>query len=237
MKTRQILSILSLIALSVSCGGSGGSAGEAPANVRQQEEAPVENPTLEEVQQLEGKYVAYLRPLNTVVNGWIPSGKAKFDINSENFSVDTYIEDVHESTTTLMHMQNVHVGTSCPTLADDKNGDGLIDIVEMKAVTGPILLPLDGDVESQAQGQEYYPIGKTYTYSRKAKVANMFQDLYQKDASGFAKLEIGSPLNLEGRVVMVHGTPLLARVPATVQTNSYPRNVTIPITCGIIKRL
>ena len=71
---------------------------------------------------LTGKYKAYLRPINTQANGFLPSGAAEIKAVSDALEVKTYLDD----DTQVVHIQDIHAGTRCPTIADDLNGDGLL---------------------------------------------------------------------------------------------------------------
>jgi hypothetical protein len=238
MKYSILLTSLLALLIMASCGkkrSKEASAPKAPEARSATEEASTEEaPVI--VQPLEGKYESLLRPLNTSASGYIPSGRALITIENETLSVVSYLEDDSK----VIHIQDVYEGTRCPTLSDDQNGDGLIDIVEMKAATGKALIPLDGDLHSQAEGQDSYPVGTSYTYEKTAEVSKVIEDLRAEALAetSFVKLAPEAALNLEGRVVVVHGTANLARVPETVQTEgNRPRNVTLPITCGVLKRL
>ncbi|HXH75614.1 MAG TPA: hypothetical protein VNJ08_11645 [Bacteriovoracaceae bacterium] len=224
MKNVTLLAMTLALIITSSCGKKKSSNDASPnAGV-------TDGPQMEEgaAQVLDGNYEAILRPLNSQVSGYLPSGRAHFNILQGNFSAKTYLDDDSRVT----HIQSVHVGRRCPTLADDKNADGFIDVVEMENATGKVLISLDGDLNSEMAGQQTFPLGTSFTYEREAKAELMFHDIYAT-----SKLINNAPLNLEGRVVMIHGTSELSRVPETVQTTAdRARNVSIPITCGIIKR-
>lgn len=231
MKVLMIVAIVLALMSMSSCGKNKSNDGEEVGSLGDGKVDVVINGNLnpETPQPLEGRYDAILRPLNTQLNGFIPSGRAKFNVSGETMEVTSYLEDDSR----VQHIQNVHVGTRCPTQSDDENGDGLIDIVEMKKVTGDVLIPLDADLSSIAAGADSWPMGKGHTYVKSAKTTDMLNDLYAS-----SRLTTDSSINLAGRVVMVHGTVDLSRVPQSVQTlNGLPRNITVPITCGVIKRL
>jgi hypothetical protein len=191
--------------------------------------------SFEEDQPIEGEYKAFLRPLNTSVSGYIPSGAAEFKINDEKFNVKTYLDD----DSPIGHIQHVYAGDKCPTLADDLNGDGLIDIQEAMRITGKSLIPLDNDLSSQKAGYGLFPTGKGFTYMKSIKLDVLLTDLtLPGEDEKFAKLNKNKNLNLAGRVVMIHGTADKSRVPLSVATlDDQPNNATIPIACGIIKRV
>lgn len=228
MNKNSLLIIPVVVLVLTACGKDSGGSSTPGTDVSIQQMEP---------QKFEGKYDAILRPLNTSVSGFIPSGRTIIEVKEGDFTVISYLEDDSR----VMHIQSIHEGVRCPTLQDDANKDGFIDAVEMKKATGNVLVPLDGDLNSQMAGQDFYPSGKTFTYNESASAETLLQDLYTKDLptnSSLVKLQAGAPLNLEGRVVIIHGTAELARVPESVKTmNNLPRNVSIPITCGVIKRI
>lgn len=173
---------------------------------------------------LSGNYKALLRPLNTQANGFLPSGGAEVKANETELLVKTYLDD----DTKVTHIQDIREGTRCPTQADDANGDGFIDVTEAAAVVGPVMIALDGDLDSHEGGQTDYPRGGSFTYTRQAKMDNVI-----KEAQALRR----GVFQFEGKVVLIHGTSDLLKVPATVATiNDLPRNLTLPIACGILKR-
>lgn len=207
----QLIALTCIVAI-VSCGRSGdGAKSESSANLVSGE--------------LPGKYKAQLRPMNTQANGFLPSGAAEIIASEEELQVKTYLDD----DTKVMHIQDIHEGTRCPTLADDTNGDGFIDIVEANNVVGATVVALDGDLATHMGGQSNYPRGGSFTYNRETKLDYVIQDYNENFRRGV--------FQLEGKVVMIHGTSEISRIPVTVQAmNDLPRNLTLPIACGILKR-
>ena len=94
---------------------------------------------------------------------------------------------------------------------------------------GATIVALDGDLASHMGGQSDYPRGGSFTYNRETKLDYVIQD--------FNENFTGSVFELEGKVVMILGTSDISRVPKTVESkNGLPRNLTLPIACGILKR-
>lgn len=75
------------------------------------------------------------------VNPSISSAKANARIIIEGNRAGIYIQGSGLSPQTV-HMQHIHLGTSCPTSAADKNTDGIVDALEASAVAGPSVVPL-----------------------------------------------------------------------------------------------
>src|SRR5690606_37038597 len=88
------------------------------------------------------------------------------------------------------HRAHVHTGRNCPTMANDANGDGFVDFVEAAGVTGPALIPLDGNLDSQEEGSGNNPSGSTIAYSESTTLSEMMADLQAPDPNpedGLAK--------------------------------------------------
>jgi hypothetical protein len=209
MKTFIFFSALTLLA---SCGKGGGSSSSQSGSAIQDQKS-------------EGSYLAILRPYNNSLSGFLPTGKAEIAIKDDNFSVKTYLDDDQR----VSHMQSIHTGTRCPDKSDDRNGDGLIDIEESYRVVGPVLLPLDADVSSAEEGENIYPTGGGFTYSEQGPLSKIESDV---------RARTNQNLNLGGRVVLIHGVSSGTFLPASVKsTGLMPATASIPIACGILKRL
>ena len=50
----------------------------------------------------------------------------------------------------VIHRQTIHLGSRCPTVRDDINGDGYVDLREAHFVVGNVIIPLDNDLDTQA---------------------------------------------------------------------------------------
>jgi hypothetical protein len=202
----KIIPAACLLALA-SCGGSGGSNSTGAPG-------PTDGPGEEESQAAEGTYKAILRPYNFTVAGWIPNGMTDIKITGDKIEVKSWLDDAAN----VVHMQNIHFGTQCPTTANDSNRDGFVDFNESVQVSKPILLQLDSDLDSQSE-LSVYPRGN-FTYFQTATLPSMI------------------PLNLEGKVIIVTGAAADRGLPATVsQVNNQTREFSIPIACGVIERM
>jgi hypothetical protein len=76
--------------------------------------------------------------------------------------------------------QYIHAGSQCPSLAVDRDGDRMINLFESMAISGPVLIPLDGNLASQREGIDWFPhTDKTgmYYYSRSASLKLLLDDL------------------------------------------------------------
>jgi hypothetical protein len=228
--------IIIFLAILSSCGGSG-SGGGSPQVAKPEARTPAENE--EEVienQPTPGSYRSFIRPINTRVFGRLNSGLAMIEVSEEDFNLHLYMDDASKT----RHMQGIYTGGRCPSLKDDLNRDGFIDIQETIKVTGNLLIPLDGDLSTQAAGEKLFPSGMAYDYKKTQKLNEMLSDLKAKDPNErdiLEKLKANEELNLEGRIIIIHGVVNQNNLPMTVASlegvSSYD---SIPVACGIIQR-
>lgn len=197
-------------------------------------------------------FTSQLQALSTSA-GSNGSGTATFAIANSNFTANVQGQGFAAGAQLIQH---IHTGSRCPTMADDKNSDGFIDVVEAGAASGQILVPLDGNLITQmdqpAGGGDAgagagngmvvgYPSADgsgNFTYTQSAPVDQMLANLKSgtPDASGVvAKLGQNEELNLASRVVTVHGVAATTQLPATVQSiMGLPAYMTLPVACGTI---
>ena len=193
-------------------------------------------PPQQEQNRQEGAFRAELAPLNTNAAPLAVAGTADFLIEADSFEAKVMVTGAPNST----HIQRVHIGTSCPDQTSDANGDGYVDVVEASAIAGGALIPLDSDLVSQSAGGTY-PRGAAYNYSETTSLQAMLADLRLPDtdpADSMVKLGADEELNLEGKVLIVHGVPDSVTLPETVVgVDSLTANQTLPIACGVITRV
>lgn len=128
----------------------------------------------------------------------------------------------------MIHIQSIHLGNRCPEINDDTNSDGLIDINEATLASGEVYIPLDGDLNSATLGQQIYPMGGGYTYSEKASLKRISQDLRSRNLS----------VQFANKVVLIHGTYKKNDLPTTIATNGIsPVEKSLPIACGVLRKL
>lgn len=191
-------------------------------------------PGQEEERPQEGQYRIVLSPVNPNVAGEA-TGTASFRHEGDEFEAIVNIDGAP----TAIHMQHVHIGSRCPAPADNENGDGYIDAVEAGNVSGGALVPLDSDLRSQAAGG-IFPSGMTYEYNESTSFQAMLADLRLPDDNTedtLVKLGADENLNLEGKVLMVHGIPSSTTLPPTVRgVDGLSPQQALPILCGVITR-
>ena len=209
MKQMNFLAILALISFAA-CGGkqSGGSSSKTGVQPQVIEAAP-------------GTYYAVLRPVNVHSNGFLPYGQAPISLRDDVLQVSTAMDDDQP----VPHRQSLHMGSRCPTMADDTNGDSFIDYYEALAVVGKVIIPLDGDLNSQAAGSDFYPRGVGMTYEKSASLARINADL-------------GMNVSFEGRVVLVHGTSTNPLFPTSIASfQNEGAHISLPVVCGVLKKV
>lgn len=224
MKSFNICALVVLASL-IACGkdGGGSSGGGKKFSDRQYEVAAP------------GSYYAVLRPVNFHSNGFIPYGSAMFTVKDDSLQVNITMDDDQAVT----HRLNLHMGTRCPTMADDTNADGFVDYNEAMAVVGKVLMPLDSDLNSQLSGIETYPRGPGMTYFRTASLSKVNMDIAAADenpADNIMKLPAGTGIGFTSRVVLAHGTttptgPLPASVASYAGESSH---FSLPVVCGVL---
>jgi hypothetical protein len=184
------------------------------------ESTPLFPAPTEELETTQGSFKAILRPYNFNLAGWIPSGMADIKIDGDQIEIKSWLDDAAN----VMHRQNIHLGSRCPTIEDDINHDGFVDLKESKEVAKEVFLPLDQDLDSLSLDENNYPIGN-FSYHATASVRSLSQKLNQN-------------LKLSGKVIIVTGVASNRGLPASVsQENNQTRESSIPIACGLIERM
>ncbi len=229
MKSNKIFLLLVLLGL-VACGKDGGGSSGGGSGIAQ-------NTSQEMVEASPGTYYTVLRPVNFHANGFIPYGSATFTLTGDELQVATNMDDDQPVT----HRQTLHMGTRCPTLVDDTNGDTFIDYQEAQKVVGPALMPLDADLSSQSAGAELYPRGTGMTYKKSASLSSINSDLWKADedpSDNVIKLAQGKGIGFEGRVILVHGTTAQNSFPSSLATyKSEAAHLSLPVVCGVLGKI
>lgn len=229
--SKTILAAFIILPLLNSCGKSSSGSGT------QKEEAPEEGSL--DGSTIEGKYVARFETLNPHVNGTIPGSLTMF---RDKDRLMVYLR-LFAGKPKAWHQQGIYKGRRCPNLGDDRNGDGFVDIDETMAVVGKVIIPLDTNLNSQASGKNFYPVGDLsgyYHYERVASFSRMFSDLKEEDKDPedhIIKLAPEEKFSFEGRVVIVQGVTEDTILPDSVVGLGHRRNFqSLPIVCGVIKK-
>lgn len=142
----------------------------------------------------------------------------------------------------VIHKQSIHHGPRCPTTSDDINGDGYIDQREAHFVVGNVIMPLDGDLDSQSDGSGYYPQGNGiaggYFYERTASFSRMFEDMRYSDSNTLDevdKIPYDRGYSFNKKVVMIYGVGTFTRLPESVDSiGGMNKHRSLPIACGVL---
>jgi hypothetical protein len=163
-----------------------------------------------------------------------------------------------------VQMQHIHSGSGCPTIANDLNGDGIVDAVEGTAAAGPPIFPLTLDIAQTAQSGSppnvetggSYPMSSadgSFYYIASVPVAALESAISSQPIpmpSGTASptssptsspsssaAGVGSSI-LEGLVIEVHGVGSDIQLPNTVEAlPGSTASASLPVACGVISRV
>ncbi|MCC7417302.1 MAG: hypothetical protein IT176_09180 [Acidobacteria bacterium] len=179
------------------------------------------------------EFHAELTPMNAGVTGLESTGAARFVVGGDKLTISVRASKVPPG---IMHLQHLHGfedgrQARCATQADDANGDGIVDLIETEVVSGITMVPLSADPASLAIMTDTYPKASsdgTYQYQQTVSLPVLQQ--------AFARAFNGQALDLERRVVYIHGVPPSSALPASVASlGDVPAQVTLPIACGEIE--
>lgn len=188
-----------------------------------------------EVEDVERSYSVTLTEVNPQVAPGV-LGNGDLVLTGDNFTATLDLTGAPGG----VHRQGITVGAACPTIKDDANADGYVDGVEAQVSSGKTLIPLDGDLTSQAAGENEYP-SDNYNYSESTPFSTMLADLVAPDTNpndSVVKLSAAEELTLQGKVVVVWGVAPDTVVPATVAgVDQLTPQQSLPIACGVIERV
>ncbi len=180
-------------------------------------------------------YVAHLHAMNGGVTGASTTGSARFVINGDTLTIDIR---VHGAPPGMVHWQHFHgfkdgQPATCPTASADTNHDGVVDLIETGKASGTTMVPFITDPTSMDVAHGTYPKADAhgdYHYHETVSLKAL-------DAA-FGKAFPGQQLDLDKRVVYIHGVPAGTRLPSSVASlGPIPAQVTLPIACGKIERV
>ncbi|MEZ4564772.1 MAG: hypothetical protein R2853_18735 [Thermomicrobiales bacterium] len=187
--------------------------------------------SMTQAQQADMTYTATLAPLNSSVTGGEASGNVTFTIAGDQLTIDVTAKGVPPDMEHWQHFHGFAEGNkdaTCPSASADTNGDGIIDLIETEPVAGTTMAPLSDDPVSMDIPTGTYPTADAdgaYTYKKTVSLKAMQE--------AFAAQFPGQSLDLDRRVVFIHGVPSSTSLPDTVASlGDIPAQVTLPIACG-----
>ena len=179
-------------------------------------------------------YKAELSPLNAKTTGSDASGEATFTISGDRLTICVTAKGVPPNMEHLQHFHGFVKGdriSRCPTAGDDKNGDGIIDIVETEPVAGTTMVPFDADPVGMSAVNDTFPragADGSYSYQKTVPLKAL--------EAAFTKKFAGQRLDFDRRVVFLHGVPPSTELPATAASLDHlPAQLLLPIACGEIR--
>ena len=179
-------------------------------------------------------YVARLSALNPAVTGRAASGEARLTIAGDSVTIAVKARGLPKD---IVHWQHFHGfpdgrQAACPTKSADANGDGIIDVTETAAAAGTTMVPFSSDPASMDVPHGNYPKASatgTLEYRTTVSLSAL--------QAAFGKAFPGQQLDLERRVVFIHGVPAATKLATTVASlGTIPAQVTLPIACGRLAR-
>ena len=187
-------------------------------------------------QQPDATYRATLLPLNSEATGSEASGDVTFTISGDRLTIQVTAKGVPPDTEHWQHIHGFVEGdqqSTCPAASEDANTDGIIDLIETEPVADVTMVPLNDDPVSMNIPTDTYPAaGPDGAYSYEKTVSLMAM----QDA--FAAQFPGQGLDLDRRVVFLHGVPASTTLPDTVASlGDIPAQVTLPIACGELEKV
>ena len=178
-------------------------------------------------------YKADLMPLNASAGGGA-TGTVTLAVNGDKLTIDAKVNGLHPPGMHMIHIHGFTTGdkaASCAGPAQDKNGDGVIDLSETEPVSGTTLIPFTNDPAGLKVPSDKYPVANAqgeFTYKETVSLKQLNAAL-KKDHSI-------DGVQLDKRVIYVHGVPETPPLPTTAASlPGVPAAVTLPVACGVIR--
>lgn len=181
-------------------------------------------------------YRAELLPLNANITHSNGAGEVSYTIAGDQLTITVTADGVPPD---IEHWQHFHgfaegdQAARCPGAGDDKNADGIIDVTETEPVAGTTMVPFHDDPVSMEVVRDTYPTAGTdgsYSYTQTVSLSALEES--------FAPKFGGQQLDLDRRVVFLHGVPESTTLPASVASlGDIPAHITVPIACGEVRKV
>ncbi|WP_412989941.1 hypothetical protein ACLJJ6_02880 [Pediococcus siamensis] len=181
------------------------------------------------------KYVAKIVSLNAAAIGTKAHGTAEFIQNDDTLEIKIEMFDTPANTQHWEHFHGFPDGKDAQiaTMDQDVNHDGFVDLPETEPVSGTTMVPFDDAPHQMNIPNDNYPVSDEhghFSYQMRVPLAALrkkFKEVFGTD-----------DLQLEKRVIYVHGVPESLQLPKTVagEVGSYDAHVTLPIAVGKIEK-
>lgn len=165
-------------------------------------------------------YKVRFQALNTDTGYKEVKGVANLNIQGDELTIKVNANGLQPG---MIHPQHIHASGTCPSMDDDANGDGFLDVIEGVPSYGPIFVSLDADL-ADLSFQTSFP-----------NPDNTAGAITYKNSVSVNELEsaAGEPLDLEGRHLVLHGVSADTELPESVQSlGGLPSSLTLPVACG-----
>lgn len=171
-----------------------------------------------------------IRPVNDGITDASPTGSVAVTVQDD----EVVIEVVGTNFSEGMHLAHLHGfptadpdEAACATAAADENGDGIVDLVETRAVSGVTMIPITADPASLEIAADTYPVA-----DEAGRIAHL-STAGREALAAAVRERHGSPLAPGRRVVYFHGVPEGTDLPGTVRSlEGVPASVTVPVACA-----
>ena len=179
------------------------------------------------------KYLAKIVPLNDEFIGTKAHGTANFTETDDSLHIEIEMFDTPKNTEHWEHFHGFPDGKDAQiaTSAQDANHDGLVDLPETEAVSGTTMVPFDNAPHQMNIPNDNYPTSDENGHF-KYEIDVPLKELQKKFKEVFGT----DDLELDKRVIYVHGVPSDLQLPASVAgaVGSYDAHTTLPIATGKI---
>ena len=182
------------------------------------------------------KYKAEIVPLNATKIGSSAHGTATFEVTADQLTIQIEMFDTPANTEHWEHFHGFPDGrpAAIATEANDINHDGFVDLMETETTSGTTMVPFDDAPENMDIPHDRYPVADDrgyFAYTKQVPLKTLTTNFEQ--AFGSADLQ------LDKRVVYIHGVPANLNLPDTVagMVGHFDAHVTLPIAVGKIEKV
>ncbi|KRM59950.1 hypothetical protein C5L31_000039 [Secundilactobacillus malefermentans] len=182
------------------------------------------------------KYEAQIVPLNDTKIGTSAHGTATFLEENDKLTITIEMFDTPANTEHWEHFHGFPDGkdAAISTIDQDTNLDGFVDLMETEAVSGTTMVAFDDAPENIDIPHDRYPVSDAnghFSYTQVVPLSTL--------QANFEKAFGSKDLQLDKRVIYIHGVPASLELPATVagMVGDFDAHVTLPIAVGKIKRV